>query len=125
MTNQYFYIIGEGENPEGAAPAGQQQMPSIWQTPLPLIIGLFFLWYFMVIRPGSKQREEMAKALNKLEKNDKVLTQSGIYGFVVSVKEGEDEVIIKTGDQEPASRLTISKSMIARIMRPNDTTEKK
>jgi preprotein translocase subunit YajC len=115
---QYIYLIGQGENPE-AAPGGQP-VPSIWQSPLPIIVVLFFVWYFLVIRPGSKQREEMNKALSKLDKNDKVLTQAGIYGYVVSLKDGEDEVVIKTGDQEPASRLTISKSTIVRIFRPND-----
>lgn len=117
---QYFYLIGEGENPEG----GQQGMPpGPGMSFLVPFILIFFVFYFLVLRPQSKDREAMIKAQNKLEKNDKVLTSSGIYGFVVSVKEGEDELVIKTGDQEPASRLTISKSTVVRIFRPNDPNQ--
>ncbi len=60
--------------------------------------GIFFLFWLIVMRPARRQEAERQKLLSQLEKNDRVLTNAGIYGYVVSVSDKEDEVTIKIDD---------------------------
>ena len=116
--NDFVCLIAEGE----AVTPPQQGMAQ--QNPMGMLIPfilIFFVMYFLVIRPSSKQRREQMQMLTKLERNDRVVTSAGIVGHVVSLKEGEDEVTLKTGDQEPATRITILRSTIVRVFKPGET----
>jgi preprotein translocase subunit YajC len=82
---------------------------------IPLMLVLFGLLWFVVLRPANKRQEAERKAmLESLKKGDKVLTHSGIYGTVVGVAENEDEVTIKVDDNV---RLRMTKGSLARNIR--------
>ena len=53
---------------------------------LPLIL-IFAIFYFMLIRPQKTKEKEHQKMLGNLNKNDEVVTSSGIHGTIVNVKE--------------------------------------
>ncbi len=53
-----------------------------------LFIGVF---YFMAIRPQSKQRRAHQEMMSTLKKGDQVMTASGIYG---TVKRVEDTLVV-------------------------------
>jgi len=53
-------------------------------VPLALI---FVIFYFMLIRPQRQKDKEHQKMLGNLNKNDEVVTASGIHGTIVNVKE--------------------------------------
>ena len=57
------------------------------------LIGVFF--YFFIIRPEKKRTKEMQNLLNNIQVADEVITNGGIIGRVLSVK--EDTVLIETG----------------------------
>lgn len=57
-----------------------------WQSILMLVAIFAVMWFFM-IRPQRKQQKELAKFRDGLKKGDKVVTIGGIYGTVVEVKE--------------------------------------
>ena len=78
-------------------------------------IGLVF--YFLILRPSSQARKKHAELLGSLKKNDEVLTSSGIYGVVSSIKEGADEVTLKIDDN---AKIRVLKSSIVRIMNPKE-----
>ncbi|MCB5261602.1 MAG: preprotein translocase subunit YajC [Candidatus Cloacimonetes bacterium] len=59
---------------------------------------LFGIMYFLMIRPQQKRQKEMQKMLDSLQVNDKVITSSGIYGRVVSLKPDKDIVVIEIDD---------------------------
>ena len=63
--------------------------------PLALIIVFF---YFFIIRPEKKRNKEMQNMLNSIQVADEVITNGGIIGRVLSVK--EDTVLIETGSDE-------------------------
>lgn len=50
------------------------------------IILIFVIFYFMVIRPQKNKEKEHQGMLNKLNKNDDVVTSSGIHGTIINVK---------------------------------------
>jgi preprotein translocase subunit YajC len=62
--------------------------PGPMMTIFPFIL-IFVIMYFMVIRPQQKKTKEHQEMLNKLKKNDEVMTSGGIYGKVIDLKETE------------------------------------
>ena len=75
--------------------------------PLGLMV-LFF--YFFLIRPEKKRNKEMQDMLNNIQVADEVVTNGGIIGRVVSVK--EDTVLIETGSDR--TKIRILKQAIAK-----------
>ena len=65
---------------------------------LVMIVGLFALLYFFMIRPQKKQEKKDAEMRNSLQVGDEVTTIGGIIGKVVSVK-GETFVLETTKDK--------------------------
>lgn len=52
---------------------------------------IFFIFYFMIIRPQQKRAKEREKMLNAIEKGDKVVTSGGIYGTIAGI---EDKTVL-------------------------------
>ncbi len=52
-----------------------------------MMVLIFGLMYFFMIRPQQKRQKELAKFRNALEKGQKVITAGGIYGTIKEVKE--------------------------------------
>ena len=72
-----------------------------------VILGVMF--YFVMIRPQQKKAREHAELLRTLKPGDKVLTNGGILGVVVSVK--EKSVAIRSSD----TKLEVLKSAVTEI----------
>ena len=76
-----------------------------------LMMIVFVIFYFLLIRPQSKQRKAHAKQLQELKKGDKILTRGGIYGKIVGIKGKENNIVlIDTGDN---NKLSVARSYIA------------
>ena len=75
--------------------------------PLGLMVVFF---YFFIIRPEKKRNQEMQNMLNNIQVADEVVTNGGIIGRVVSVK--EDTVLIETGSDR--TKIRILKQAIAK-----------
>jgi preprotein translocase subunit YajC len=76
-----------------------------------LFAGLFFLFYFIVLRPMRREEADRRSMQSGLKKNDKILTHAGIYGTVVSVSDTEDEIVVKVDDNV---RLRMVRAAVAR-----------
>ena len=64
---------------------------------VPLIL-IFLIMYFLLIRPQQKKMKEHTAMVAALRRGDQVITQGGIVGKVVKVKEdGELELEIAEG----------------------------
>ena len=74
-----------------AAPAAQPQGSGMmfWV----MIILMFVIMWFFMIRPQRKQQKELEKFRNELKRGDKVVTIGGIYGTIDEIK--ETTVLIK------------------------------
>ncbi len=59
---------------------------SNWSFWIMMILIFVVMWFFM-IRPQRKQQKELQKFREGLKKGDKIVTVGGIYGTVVEVKE--------------------------------------
>ena len=86
---------------------------------------IFAIFYFILIRPQSKQRKEHDALIRQVKKGDEVVTAGGVIGEIIHIRETpktdggapvaslEDRITIKSGD----SRLLIERGKIARIIR--------
>ena len=67
-----------------AAPA--QGQAGGWTMWVMLLLIFVIMWFFM-IRPQRKQQKELQTFRDSLKKGDKVVTIGGIYGTVVELKD--------------------------------------
>ncbi len=84
---------------------------------------IFAIFYFILIRPQATQRKKHDEMVRNLKKGDEIVTNGGLVGEVVFIKEMggdakiggmEDRVTIKSGD----TRVIIERGRIAKINRP-------
>lgn len=57
-----------------------------WQTILMMVL-IFAVFYFFMIRPQSKKQKEIKKQREAMQAGDRVITSGGIYGKIKEVKE--------------------------------------
>jgi preprotein translocase subunit YajC len=77
-----------------AAPAAAPGNPLVSFLPL---IGLFVVFYFLMIRPQMKRQKEQRAMLSALAKGDEVVTTGGIAGRIEDVGESFLTVEIASG----------------------------
>lgn len=122
---KFFPVFAEGEAPAADPGAtGQPADPAGGAAPqqaglfgggimsfAPIIlIGLFFL---VVLLPAQRrQKREAAERLAKMKPGAKVVLNSGIVGKIVTIKDGEDEIVIKSDD----TKLRVLRSAVASVV---------
>lgn len=74
-----------------------------------IVMGLiFFIFYFLIIKPQKQKEAELRKMLKALDKNDEVVTIGGIYGTIISVK--DNSVVLRISDNV---KVEVQKNAIA------------
>jgi preprotein translocase subunit YajC len=100
-----------------AAKAAPPELP-FFMNPL-VLIGIMAAFYLLIILPASRrQKREFADMLASLKTGQKVITNAGLIGTVVRVKDGEDEVVIRSED----SKLRIQRASIVRVLQEDAAT---
>lgn len=56
-------------------------------SPFVLMIGLFAIFYFLIIRPQNKKQKEHREMVSALAAGDEVVTSGGVLGKVAAVGE--------------------------------------
>jgi preprotein translocase subunit YajC len=80
-----------------AAEAPKDPPPGGGMTDMLAIFAIIFaIFYFLVIRPQSKEKKKREAVLKALKKHDKVVTTAGLHGTVVSAT--DDEVVLKVDE---------------------------
>jgi preprotein translocase subunit YajC len=102
--------------PPGMGDGGAGQ-PGSMLTPLLMFGALFLLMYLFVFRPQTKRDQEEKSMLEKLKKDDHVVTKGGMYGVVVNLK--DDEVTLRI-DENQNTKVRFQKSAIAAILGEDD-----
>ncbi|SDK81070.1 preprotein translocase subunit YajC [Paracoccus chinensis] len=74
---------------------------------VPLIL-VFLIMYFLIMRPQQKKMRLHREMIAALKKGDNVITQGGIIGKVVGVRDEEIEVEIAQGVRIRVVRATIA-----------------
>lgn len=69
---------------------------------------LAVLFVMIVLRPAQKEEQKRKTLVASLKKNDKIVNSGGIIGIIDSIKDKEEEVVLKGG-------VHILKSSIVRV----------
>ncbi|MBE5907147.1 MAG: preprotein translocase subunit YajC [Lachnospiraceae bacterium] len=85
-----------------------------------MLVVLFVLMYFMMIRPQQKETKRKNQMLSEMAVGDTVLTTSGFYGTLIDMQ--EDTVIVEFGSNKNC-RIPMQKAAIAAIEKAEDAAQ--
>jgi preprotein translocase subunit YajC len=101
---------------QAAPAAAQQQAPGglvgFLLGPFGMMIIIFAIIYLLIMRPQQKKQKQQQEMLRNLQKGDRVLTQSGIYGTIAALDEKvvtlqvDEKVRIKMSRWSVADKVT-------------------
>lgn len=80
-------------------------------NPIVLMIIMFAVFYFLLIRPQQKKTKARNAMLQSIKKGDKVTTIGGIHGTVAELT--DDIVVLKVND---TGKLTFERSAVNTIV---------
>lgn len=110
-----LYLLLNAGTAAPAAPAAQQAAQGGGYSMILMLIGMFAIMYFLMIRPQQKKQKETQKMLDSLQVNDKVITTSGIYGRVTSIKPDKNIVVVEI-DATNKVRVDFQRGAIAAVI---------
>ncbi len=87
---------------------------------LPLMIIMFAVMYFLIIRPQKQKEKKRQAMISNVRKQDRIVTAGGVHGVVTSVK--ENEVIIRIDDAKDV-KIKIDKSAVTSVSVPKGEQE--
>jgi preprotein translocase subunit YajC len=76
-----------------------------------LMLMIFAIFYFLLIRPQKSKEKEHQKMLENLAKNNDVVTTGGIHGTIVNVK--EKTVVLRIDENV---KMEVEKSCISLVL---------
>jgi len=98
-----------------AVPAGGSMFGQFGS--LPLLLVMFVAMYFLLIAPNQRKQKTWAAMLAALKPGDRVTTNGGIRGVIISVK--DDVLVIRT--QPDGVKLEFVKSAVAAVTTEEDS----
>lgn len=101
----FFFLMGP--------PQGEGQPQFSWFDFLMPFFLVFFIMWLLVIRPQRKEQRKREDMLSNLKKGDTVVTNGGVLGKVVKIK--EDRVEVKV-DEAHDVKMTFLRSAIISVI---------
>lgn len=83
---------------------GQQVNPLLNLVPFALVLAIF---YFVILLPMKNRQKKVQEFLSALKEGDKIVTQGGIFGSIVKIK--DDAVSLQIA---PNVRVDLAKAAI-------------
>ncbi len=80
---------------------------------------IFAIFYFLLIRPQTRERRRHDQMLSDLKKGDEIVTTGGIIGTVVHIE--EHRLTVKTAE---STRITVDRGRVAQVLAPKSQATK-
>lgn len=93
-----------------APPQEGQKAAPVWMQMVPLLV-LIFVFYFILIRPQAKQAKQQEEMRKNLQKGDRVVTNGGVVGTVIAIREKENTLTIRSDE----TKLEVLKSAVTSV----------
>ncbi len=106
------YAMGASGGDAAAQGAGGQLSSLI------LMLFIFAIFYFLMIRPQQKRMKEHKKMVSDLKKGDRIVTAGGIYGTVENVMENTLTVKLAEG-----VKVKITRGSVGSLVKEEDDKE--
>jgi preprotein translocase subunit YajC len=82
------------------------------------IVGIAFLFWFLIIRPASKRQRELSRMQGALEIGDDVMLSSGIFGTLAAVDGDNVRVLVADG-----VTIKVARGAIANVVPPETAVD--
>lgn len=116
VTTGAVEAVGNEETP---APAESGGIFGGGSTTMIIYIAAFIgIFYFLLIRPGQKQKKAHQELVESLKKGDEVMTSGGIFGVITQVK--DDYVMVEIAKK---TEVRLSRNSIARTTSTEEPVE--
>ena len=106
MFNLLYALPSTQTGVQGQGSGGGSPMSLIF-----MIIAIFAVMYFLMIRPQQRQKKQHQSMLGQLSKGDKIVTTGGIHATVVGVK--DKTIIVKIAENV---KVELNRSAITQII---------
>ena len=80
-----------------------------------VLLAMFAIFYFLLIRPQRQQQRKHAELLNQLKVGDEVVTVGGIYGEVVQLD--TERVMLEIDDDV---RIAVARRAVTTVVPPEE-----
>jgi preprotein translocase subunit YajC len=87
-----------------------------------LMIAMFAVMYFIMIRPQQKKEKQRQEMLSALGKGDRVVTTGGICGTIVGLS--EKSVVLRVSE-EPVVKMEFLRAAVSRADDPGEEKDEK
>ena len=101
------FFLSDALAATGTAPAPQAD----GTFSLVMIVAIFILFYFMLIRPQNKRAKEQRELLARLKKGDEIITSAGMLAKVVHLDEQYIKVSVAEGIE-----ITLQKTAVVAVL---------
>ena len=104
MNDILSFFISDASASVGGAAAG---------GPLNIVfmVGLFAVFYFLLIRPQQKRQKEHKNMVADLAKGDEIVTMGGVLGKITAVDDNFLTVEIAAGTEIKVQRMSVQAMM--------------
>ncbi len=84
-----------------------------------IIVALFAVLWFVMIRPQRAKAQQQQRMLGAVEAGDEILTVGGIYGIVQELEPDEDggDLIVEIAD---GIHVRVARKALAAVVKPDD-----
>ena len=91
-------------------------------TGLLIIVLLFGLLWFLMIRPQRARAQEQQRVLSSVAPGDEILTVGGIYGIVQEIEPDEDggDLVVEIAD---GIHVRVARKAVATVVKPEDEND--
>ncbi len=91
-----------------AGGGGEGGLGGLLAGPLPMLVIMFGIFYFLLIRPQQKRNKAHKEMLANLKKGDNVLTSGGVMGRITGIN--EQIVVLEIA---PEVRIKVSRGAVS------------
>ncbi len=100
---------GVAQDPAQKPPG--QAAPCMDSTSIWMMVAMFAVFYFLLIRPQQKQEKLRKELISKADRGDRVITSGGMHGVIVSAD--KDTVTLRV---DADVKIKFDRSAVARIV---------
>ena len=109
-------------NPAGGGDGGGGGLGGIAGM-MPALVMIMAIFYLLILRPENRRVAQQKALREGIKKNDKVVTNSGIYGIVANVQRESNRVTLKV-DEATNAKIDVTFDSISTILTESPPAEK-
>ncbi len=110
-------ILAYADAPANAA-AAQEGGALGMVSPILMMVLMFAVFYFILIRPQKKKEKELKNMLAALKVGDEVATIGGIHGKIVRIK--DDLFVLESGIGTNKSFISVDRGAVSRFLKKGE-----